>query len=113
VLKELACPGERLRCKSELPQQVWQRLTHGLIVVDDGYKRPRNHYKGPRRGEHNARVAARGRYLTSETAALVFDRTPHSAQVDKGGHFAVREQPELFAAELRAALGTCANFKCI
>jgi len=24
-------------------------------------------------------------------------------EVDKGGHFAAREQPELFAAELRAA----------
>src|SRR6266566_2786494 len=26
---------KRLGCKTELPQQVWQRLAHGLVVVDD------------------------------------------------------------------------------
>ena len=29
----------------------------------------------------------------------------HYNKLDKGGHFAAWEQPELFAAELRAALG--------
>ena len=39
--------------------------------------------------------------LTAATSALIYFN-----EVDKGGHFAAWEQPELFAAELRAAFNS-------
>jgi pimeloyl-ACP methyl ester carboxylesterase len=33
----------------------------------------------------------------------IVGRDPHSSRLDRGGHFAAWEQPELFCEELRAA----------
>jgi len=50
------------------------------------------------------RVAARAYYRTPETRARrAYRNLVYFHEVDKGGHFAAWEQPELFAAELRAA----------
>ena len=46
-------------------------------------------------------------YLPPEAwARRAYPSLTHFHQVDKGGHFAAWEQPELFAAELRAAFRT-------
>jgi len=42
-------------------------------------------------------------YRPPETWAAAYRNLIYFHEVDKGGHFAAWEQPELFAAELRAA----------
>jgi len=48
---------ERLSGEAALLQRIWQRLTHGLVIVDDGYRRLLAHdlhlraFSGPRMGQ--------------------------------------------------------------
>jgi len=53
----------------------------------------------------SSRPSCRSWFRIGATAGVRRKRssTPYRHEVDKGGHFAAWEQPELFSAELRAA----------
>src|SRR5260370_86342 len=41
--EELLRRREGLRSEAELPEQIWKRLAHRFVVIDDRYKRPDDH----------------------------------------------------------------------
>jgi len=93
---------ERVRGPLTDPTAHGGRAEDAFDLVDAQRGRARtNSHPGRDARRHHALLAHEQRDVCR--AALLGERRQHFNEVDKGGHFAAWEQPQLFAAELRAA----------
>ena len=63
----------------------------------------RTHHPRQRRAGRRLAVHLAGRLGVREPVEKVYPNLTYFNEVDKGGHFAAWEEPELFATEIRAA----------